>query len=279
MAQRTAAERLLAAPAKTAGAGLCLALAVAALAGCGGSSDDPSGSTATTSSTASTASAGSRDPSSAQGAGQKSSGEAKSHGEGEGAKHQSSAAAPGGGGQKHAPIALPKSEAGREHAPTAAEKAESTIADMTLVSPSFPTAEGIAAIPAGYTCDGSGATPALRWAGVPADTRELVLYVMNAKPVNGRLFFDWAVAGLDPHSESLAAGALPPGAVVGTNSFGRQGYSICPEPGGAETYIFALFALPKALAPAPGFDPRPLREEILALSGNVGLLTAIYARG
>jgi phosphatidylethanolamine-binding protein (PEBP) family uncharacterized protein len=67
--------------------------------------------------------------------------------------------------------------------------------------------------------------------------------------------------------------------VEGTNSFGRRGYSICPEPGGAETYIFALFALPRALSPRAGFDPRPLREEILAVSGNVGLLTAIYSRG
>jgi phosphatidylethanolamine-binding protein (PEBP) family uncharacterized protein len=173
---------------------------------------------------------------------------------------------------------LPKDESGREHAPTAAEKANSTIADMTLLSPSFPMAEGIAAIPATYACEGAGATPALRWAGVPAGTEELILYVMNAKPVDGRLFFDWAVAGLDPRSESLEAGTLPTGTVVGTNSFGKRGYEICPEPGGAETYIFALFALPRALSPQPGFDPRPLREEILALSGNVGLLTAIYAR-
>lgn len=275
MAQRTAAERLLAAPAKTAGAGLlCLALAVAALAGCGGSSGDP-GSTATASTTASTAAAGSHDPSSQAGADGQASAQGSKHGnDGD----SSAAGTPSGGGQKHPPIALPKSEAGREHAPTAAEKADSAIADMTLVSPSFPTSEGIAAIPATYACDGAGTTPALRWAGVPAGSEELALYVMNAKPVNGRLFFDWAVAGLDPHSESLEAGRLPPGAVVGTNSFGRQGYSICPGPGGAETYIFALFALPKALSPKPGFDPRALREETLAISGDVGLMTAIYAR-
>ena len=274
MAQRTAAERLLAAPAKAAGAGLlCLALAVAALAGCGGSSDG-SGGQGTAGSTASTASAGSPDPSSEAATAKHAAQGAKQGGGGA----SSSDAAKGGGGQKHPPVTLPEDESGREHAPTAAEKANSAIADMTLLSPSFPMAEGIAAIPATYACDGAGATPALRWAGVPSDTQELILYVMNAKPVDGRLFFDWAVAGLDPHSEGLEAGGLPAGAVVGTNSFGKPGYEICPEAGGAETYVFALFALPKALSPEPGFDPRQLREETLALSGDVGLLTAIYAR-
>jgi phosphatidylethanolamine-binding protein (PEBP) family uncharacterized protein len=275
VAQRTAAELFLAASAKTASAGLCLALAVAALAGCGGSSGD-SGSASSASSVASSAAADSHDPSSAA----RAAGQASAQGAKQGGEGHSSAGTTNGGEKKHGtPLTLPKEESGREHAPTAAEKADSTIADMALISPSFPTAEGIAAIPAPYTCEGTGSTPALRWAGVPAGTEELILYVMNAKPVNGRLFFDWAVAGIDPRSESLAAGKLPAGAVVGTNSFAKRGYSICPAPGGAETYVFALFALPKALSPKPGFDPRALREEILAVSGDVGLLSAIYARG
>jgi phosphatidylethanolamine-binding protein (PEBP) family uncharacterized protein len=273
VAQRTGAERFLAPAAKTASAGLCLALAVAALAGCGGSSGD-SGEASTAATGAGTAPAESPEPSSPN-ARQTSTG-AVSHGRGEA---HSSAGTPGGGGQKHAPVTLPKSEAGREHAPTAAEKANSPIADMSLVSPSLPTAEGIAALSAPYTCDGANSPPALRWSGVPASSEELILYVMNAKPVNGHLFFDWAVAGLDPHSEGLEAGRLPTGAVVGTNSFGKRGYEICPPAGGAETCIFALFALPRSLSPKPGFDPRALREATLAVSGDVGLMSAIYARG
>jgi phosphatidylethanolamine-binding protein (PEBP) family uncharacterized protein len=277
VAQRTAAERFLAAPAKTAGAGLCLALAAAVLAGCGGSSGDPGGASSA-SSTAGTAAAGSPDSSSSQKA---KSPSVPGEEQGKDGGHPSSAGAPNGGVKKHAtPVTLPKDESGREHAPTAAEKANSTIADMTLIGPSLPVAQGgIAALPATYTCDGADSWPALRWSGVPAASKELILYVMNARPVGGRLFFDWAVAGLDPSSESLEAGELPAGAVVGTNSFAKRGYSICPEPGGAETYIFALFALPRALSPRAGFDPRPLREEILGLSGDVGLLTAIYSRG
>ena len=52
---------------------------------------------------------------------------------------------------------------------------------------------------------------------------------------------------------------------------------ICPEE--AETYVFALYALPKALSPASGFDARELRKRILDLSGNVGLLPVSYVRG
>ena len=184
----------------------------------------------------------------------------------------------GGAGAKHGPhITPPKGQ--REPAPTPAEKAEATVADMTLQSPSIPTGEGgIGALPAPYTCDGANSWPALEWGGVPAGTKELILYVMNAQPVAGRLFFDWAVAGLDHASRSIEAGKLPKGAVVGTNSLGQRGYSICPPAGSAETYIFALFALPRPLSPQKGFDPRPLREEILGVSGDVGLLTAAYAR-
>jgi phosphatidylethanolamine-binding protein (PEBP) family uncharacterized protein len=278
VAQRTGAERFLAPPAKTASAGLCLALAVAALAltGCGGSSKD-SGSAGTASSTTSSAAAGApASPSSREA----KSASSREEGQGADPDRSGSVAASGGGGQEHAtPATLPKDESGREHAPTAAEKANSTIADMSLVSPSLPVGEGIAALTPPYTCDGANSWPALRWSGVPAETEELILYVMNAKPVDGRLFFDWALAGLDPSSESLEAGELPTGAVVGTNSFGKRGYSICPEPGGAETYLFALFALPRALSPAPGFDPRALREATLAASGDVGLMSAVYARG
>jgi hypothetical protein len=42
--------------------------------------------------------------------------------------------------------------------------------------------------------------------------------------------------------------------------------------------LFALYALPRALSPKRGFDPRTLRREVLALSGNVGLLPTAYLR-
>jgi phosphatidylethanolamine-binding protein (PEBP) family uncharacterized protein len=101
---------------------------------------------------------------------------------------------------------------------------------------------------------------------------------MNIQPVGGKLFFDWAVAGLSPEEEEIEAGKLPKGTVVGRNSFGKTGYEICPE-GSGETYMFALFALPKKLSPSQGFDPLALRQEVTDTSGNVGLLALSYTRG
>ena len=43
--------------------------------------------------------------------------------------------------------------------------------------------------------------------------------------------------------------------------------------------MFALYALPRSSLADPGFDARELRKQILDVSGNVGLLPAVYARG
>ncbi len=277
MAQRTGAERFLASSAKTASAGAIPVLAVAALllSGCGSGSADPAAAGSATS-TSSSASASESQPS-----GAKSPVRPKAVSE-----HESQAAgrSPAGSAQPHAQgsqkqgprIAQPKGEA--EQAPTPTEIANATVADMTLQSPAIVSSEGQPGpLAATYTCDGAGGWPALRWSGVPAGTAELILYVMNVAPVEGKLFVDWAVAGLDPALEGLEAGQLPKGAVIGTNGFGKRQYEICPPSG--EIYIFAVYALPRALSPKEGFDARELRKEILDVSGNVGLLAAAYARG
>jgi hypothetical protein len=150
---------------------------------------------------------------------------------------------------------------------------------MSLQSPAILAANGSPGrIAATYTCDGKDSWPELHWSGVPAGTAELILYAMNVQPVEEKLFVDWAVAGLDPSLEGIEAGKLPKGAVIGTNGFGKSAYSLCPS-GGGEIYMFALYALPQRLSPPRGFDAREFRKEILATSGNVGLLPAVYERG
>lgn len=281
MAQRTGAERFLASLAKTASAGAALALAVAVLllTGCGGGSGDPE--------TTSAAQGSGQGPGTAQGSPAPGAAEEKAKAAetdgGQGASSGSSsggpnATAPQGSGQKHGPrIALPKGPT--EQAPTPAEIAQATVADMRLESPAILASEGSPGhLAATYTCDGADSWPALRWSGVPAGTAELALFVMNIQPVEEQLFVDWAVAGLDPSLEGIQAGQLPKGAVVGTNGFGKRGYSICPQ-GGGEIYMFAIYALPQSLSPPKGFDGRELRKEVLDVSGNVGLLPAVYARG
>ena len=277
MASRTGDKRLLVAPAKVTSAGLCLALVTAGLllGGCGGGSSDPEsaatdGSSATAQKEAAAGPAGS-------GAQAQADGPRQVGADPKASTTSTKDSLAQGGGEKHGPrIAQPK--APREQAPTPAETAELTVADMALTSPSLPAGSGEAApLLSDYTCDGKDSWPALGWSGVPAGTAELILYAMNIAPVEGKLFVDWAVAGIDPALTGIEAGRLPKGAVVGTNSFGKQGYEICPE--GSEVFIFALYALPRALSPRPGFDARELRRQVLDVSGHAGLLSVAYTRG
>jgi phosphatidylethanolamine-binding protein (PEBP) family uncharacterized protein len=149
---------------------------------------------------------------------------------------------------------------------------------MSLQSPAIVAAGGEPGrLAATYTCDGKDSWPELHWSGVPAGTAELALYLMNIQPVQGKLFVDWAIAGLDPGLTGIDAGALPKGAITATNSFGKRGYSVCPQNGG-ETYMFILYALPERLDPPVGFDAREFRPQILDVSRNAGLLPAVYER-
>lgn len=258
---------------------MALAVAALVLAGCGGGSSDTSGSTAAASTAADQAGTGT-----AGGAGD---GAGTDTGTAAGAPSAREATGAGGsgapGGQpstggKRGP-AVPQPTGAPEPGITPEQRSEATVASLSLQSPSsLPSAGGPQALPAQYTCDGKSTSPALRWQGVPQGTAELVLFAMSIQPVEGKLFFDWAVAGLSPELEEIEAGELPKGAVVGRNSFGKTDYEICPE-GGSETYMFTLFALPERLSPAAGFDPAALRKAVLDVSGNVGLLALSYTRG
>lgn len=287
MAQRTGAKRFLAPAAKSTSAGVTLALVLAALVlpGCGGGSGDQSTqSTGAAAVGAGGSTAGSQAPSGAKqgGAGAKTAqaqgGQGGAPGKGSEGQGQGASQGQAGGGQKHGPrIAQPKGPP--EQAPTPAQIANATIADMRLESPAIIAAAGSPGhLAATYTCDGANSWPELHWSGVPAGSAELAVFAMNVQPVEEQLFVDWAVAGLDPSLEGIEAAKLPKGAIVGTNGFGKRGYSICP-PAAGEIYMFAVYALPTALSPPKGFDARELRKEVLAVSGNVGLLPAVYARG
>ena len=265
MAPRRGPVGLLAKTAEAAGVrGSLLALAAAALlclAGCGGGGDS---STADGQGEA-TAQAEATGPGEA--AKQDKGSEGKPSAGSSGAKQNSKS-------KQGAKAPLPAGE--REPGITPQQRKKATTASMTLESPAFKSGT---AIPTRFTCEGKGVSPPLRWQGVPAGSGELVLLALNLLPVEGALFFDWALAGLDPSLTGLGEGELPQGAVPGANGFGKRSYGLCPPAKDKETkYIFMLYAIPKALSPRPGFDPLALREEVLAEHGDVGLLATSYAR-
>lgn len=277
MAPDPASNGLLVPRPKVASARVFLALAATAalvFSGCGGGD---SSSSQTASAPSSSAPAPGRDQSASSKGSPSSKDSSSSSSSGSPGSKPSSPQAPSSQGQaKHGShIVIPKGEP--EKAATPAEQEQATQTDIALASPAIAGSEG--PLSSTYTCDGKDSWPAFAWQGVPAGTKELALFVMNLQPVNGKLFFDWALSGIDPSLEGIEAAVLPKGAVVGQNSFGKTGYSICPPAGSGETYLFLLYALPKRIPAAKGFEPHELRDRILEVSGNAGLLAASYARG
>jgi phosphatidylethanolamine-binding protein (PEBP) family uncharacterized protein len=133
-------------------------------------------------------------------------------------------------------------------------------------------------ISAHYTCDGPNVSPPISWGHVPPNTAEIDLFLFNLAPVHGKLFANWAVAGLSPKLRGLSAGQLPAGAIVGRNSRGQRAYSLCPAKGPVVRYAFLMYALPKKIPVSTGFDAEKLREKALHVAASAGLLGLSYKR-
>jgi phosphatidylethanolamine-binding protein (PEBP) family uncharacterized protein len=171
------------------------------------------------------------------------------------------------GKKKHPPLSLPTGKP--EEAPTEAQRAKVPTADLEVA-----VAGG--KLTAANTCEGEDLSPAVEWGQIPPGTTELALFVMNLEPVEGGLYFDWAVAGIDPTLEGLEVGKPPKGAVVGRNSAGQNEYSLCPHGKANEQYIFALYALTDGVSPKQGFEPLELRKEATEASESVGIYAAHF---
>lgn len=155
------------------------------------------------------------------------------------------------------------------------EEVAPTVEKVKISSPAFAPEK---AIPARYTCDGQNTSPPLRWGGIPSGTKELMLDIIKIKPVNGKLYFPWAITGLKPTSHGLNPGQLPPGVIVGANSAGHTTYDLCPPKGPREEYLAALFALRYKLPATSGFDAAALRREALSDAKYEGFLNFTYQR-
>lgn len=265
MASRRSPDGFIAIPAKAARARGLLALAAVAalvLSGCGGDGgSSQSNSTGTTSGSSSEAGAG-------DGTAQKPQGQEK---QAQGGGEESTA-----GGRQGPKVPRPKGE--RAPKISSKQRANATKVNMTVELGGLVRPDGYHdALAKASTCDGKDVPPTVSWDGTPSSAKELILFALNLAPIDEKLFFDWAVAGLDPSLSEIKEGKLPQGAVVGKNSFGKRAYSICPpDAKKGETYIFIVYAIPRRLSPKPGFDPLALREGALAQHGNSGFLATTY---
>jgi phosphatidylethanolamine-binding protein (PEBP) family uncharacterized protein len=129
-----------------------------------------------------------------------------------------------------------------------------------------------------YTCDGANVPMPLSWTKVPAHMAEIDIFIAGLKDTKaGKLAVVWGVTGLKPSLRKFS-GHLPAGAIVGRNSLGTNGYSICPPKGSEEEYIAFVDALKQPEPMKPGFDASALLEHLLHTEVSEGRTSIFYKR-
>lgn len=135
---------------------------------------------------------------------------------------------------------------------------------LTLESDAFREGQ---MIPATNTCDGDDISPALHWAGAPAQTRALALVVDDPDAPGGN-WNHWVLFNIPAATRALAPAvtlesSLGDGTKQGTNDFGKIGYGgPCPPEGSTHRYEFKLYALSAPLELKPGAKRDAVLEAI-----------------
>lgn len=128
-------------------------------------------------------------------------------------------------------------------------------AELKVTSAAFEDGQEI---PRDFTCEGAGDSPPLSWAGAPAATRSFAVIVDDpdapdpAKPE--RTWVHWVIASLPAATTSLprgAAQAMPSGAAVGQNDWGKAEWGGPCPPTGRHRYFFKVYALDTVITGAP----------------------------
>lgn len=146
---------------------------------------------------------------------------------------------------------------------------------FSISSPDF---ERNGEIPAKYTCDGAGISPPLAWEHVPKGASELVMFVIDDSSNSSEGGIRWVVAGINPSSKGVAAGKLPEGAIVGTNTAGKASYSpICPAHGHTDTVEFVMYALKHPISLSPSFQPSIAEHDYGSTKDLLGQSAVSYA--
>jgi Raf kinase inhibitor-like YbhB/YbcL family protein len=131
-------------------------------------------------------------------------------------------------------------------------------------------------IPQQFTADGDNIAPPLSWSGAPEGTQGFAVIVEDPEAINAdartTTFAHWIVTGIRAGVTSID-GALPDGAVAGTNDYGNLGWNGPNPTTGRHRYFFKVYALDIALD-APGIT-RPqllgtMKGHILAQAELIG---------
>ncbi len=122
-------------------------------------------------------------------------------------------------------------------------------------------------IPRKYTCDGSNASPPLRWENSPSGTKSFALVADDPDAPVGT-WVHWVLYDLPANTKELPEGVpasetLSKGGKQGINDFKKTGYGgPCPPPGPAHRYFFKLYALDAQTNLKPGATKQKLLDAI-----------------
>ena len=160
-----------------------------------------------------------------------------------------------------------------------AEPGSAVPKEIRVESPAFTDG---GELPGRFTCDGAGASPPLRWSGVPDDAQDLVL-VADDPDVTQGAFTHWTVWKLPfqpDGSGRLLEDDVAPEMEEGQNDFGDRGWgAACPPEGdGPHRYVFTLYALDRAAELSEGAPAALVRAAVTASAVAKGRLSATYDR-
>lgn len=133
--------------------------------------------------------------------------------------------------------------------------------DFTLSSSALRDGQPI---PARFTADGANVSPPLHWGKMPAEVRELVVWVRDADAPQGD-FVHWIVYGIPPTMTGLPEGVRPDAAGFeqGVSDFGKAGWGgPDPPPGRTHHYLFVVMALRDKLYLRPPVDKQKVRAAV-----------------
>lgn len=150
------------------------------------------------------------------------------------------------------------------------------MSEITLQSPAF---DDQSSVPREHSHEEGDLSPPLEWSGVPEDAAELVLVCEDPDAPVGS-FTHWLLAGVPPDTESIDAGEVPIGAVVGRNDYGDLGYGGPHPPPGDEPhrYVFRLLALSEPSGLQEGFTIDDMERVIDTNVLATGTLVGTYGR-
>jgi len=144
---------------------------------------------------------------------------------------------------------------------------------LTLKSDAFDQG---ATIPNKFSCDGDDISPQLSWDGVPSQTKSFAL-IMDDPDAPVGTWDHWILFNLPADTNSLEENisTLPPGTMVGKNSWGKNTWGGPCPPDKEHRYFFKLYALDTKLDLKEGATKKQVEQ---AMQNHILEKTELMAR-